>query len=447
MTTTQILIKVAQLMLSLSILVIWHELGHFIPAKLFKTKVEKFYLFFNPWFSLFKFKRGETEYGIGWLPLGGYVKIAGMIDESLDKDQLQRPPQPWEFRAKPAWQRLIIMVGGVLMNVILAFMIYVAILWVWGETYLPPQNLTYGLSTGPLAQQIGLRDGDRIMAVDGKPIDNVSAIPYDIIVNQAHSIQLDRNGVQISLPIPPGFIEQMVRSKGKGFVSIRMPVIVDTVLPSARFLEGKLMKGDRIISVNGRPTPFDQDFQEAVKGLKNTTVVLGVLRQPHDTSYVKARINDQGLIGFGKRPPDEIFHFETKHYSFWTSIPAGIHKGLSSIGSYLQQLKLIFFSKEVKTSDSLGGFITIGNLFPAFWDWQAFWSMTAFLSIILAVMNILPIPALDGGHVLFLLYEIVTRRKPSEKFLEYAQIAGMIILFALLLYANGLDIWRHLTGR
>lgn len=446
MTTAQIFIKVAQLMLSLSILVIWHELGHFIPAKWFKTRVEKFYLFFNPWFSLFKFKKGDTEYGIGWLPLGGYVKIAGMVDESMDKAQLQRPPQPWEFRSKPAWQRLIIMVGGVTMNVLLAFIIYVAMLWVWGETYLPPQNLSYGLSTGPLAEQIGLKDGDKIVAVDGKPVENVSSIPYQIIVNQAHSLQVDREGVQISLPVPPGFIEQLVKSKGQGFVTVRMPVIVDTVLPSAQFLEGRLEKGDRVISLNGHPTPFDQEFQEVEKGMRNTVVTLGVLRHGHDTVYVKARINDQGLIGFGKRPPEKIFHFETRHYSFLASIPAGIQKGISSIGSYLQQLKLIFFSKEVKTSDSLGGFITIGSLFPAYWDWQAFWSMTAFLSIILAVMNILPIPALDGGHVLFLLYEIITRRKPSERFLEYAQIAGMIILFSLLLYANGLDIWRHLTG-
>ncbi|MBX5438133.1 MAG: site-2 protease family protein, partial [Thermoflavifilum sp.] len=390
MTTAQIFIKVAQLMLSLSILVIWHELGHFIPAKWFKTRVEKFYLFFNPWFSLFKFKKGDTEYGIGWLPLGGYVKIAGMVDESMDKAQLQRPPQPWEFRSKPAWQRLIIMVGGVTMNVLLAFIIYVAMLWVWGETYLPPQNLSYGLSTGPLAEQIGLKDGDKIVAVDGKPVENVSSIPYQIIVNQAHSLQVDREGVQISLPVPPGFIEQLVKSKGQGFVTVRMPVIVDTVLPSAQFLEGRLEKGDRVISLNGHPTPFDQEFQEVEKGMRNTVVTLGVLRHGHDTVYVKARINDQGLIGFGKRPPEKIFHFETRHYSFLASIPAGIQKGISSIGSYLQQLKLIFFSKEVKTSDSLGGFITIGSLFPAYWDWQAFWSMTAFLSIILAVMNILP---------------------------------------------------------
>lgn len=446
MTTAQILIKVAQLLLSLSILIILHELGHFLPAKWFKTRVEKFYLFFDPYFSLFKFKKGETEYGIGWIPLGGYVKISGMIDESMDKEQMKAPPQPWEFRSKPAWQRLVIMVGGVSVNLILAFFIYALILWHWGDSYLPARNLTYGISAGPLGREIGLRNGDMILAVDHKPVDNFAGIPYQIIINEARTLQVERKGKELSLPLSLPFVRQLIKQKGIGFMTIRMPVIVDSVTPAASFLKGRLAKGDRIISLNGKPTPFDVAFMQSMQGKKDTTVALGVIRGG-DTVQVLAHVNALGLIGFLKRPPNEIFTLETRTYSLLTAFPAGFHKAVSTLTDYARQLKLIFFSKEVKASQSVGGFITIGSLFPSSWDWHSFWMMTAFLSIILAFINILPIPALDGGHVLFLLYEIITRRKPSQKFMEYAQVAGMILIFGIILYANGMDIWRHIFAK
>ncbi|MCF6403576.1 RIP metalloprotease RseP [Chitinophaga filiformis] len=442
MTTQEILVKAGQLILSLSILVVLHELGHFIPAKLFKARVEKFYLFFDPWFSLFKKKKGDTEYGIGWLPLGGYVKISGMVDESMDREQMAKPPQPWEFRSKPAWQRLIIMIGGVTVNLVLGFLIYAMMLWHWGESYLPTKNLTYGIAVDSLAQSIGLRDGDMVLSVNHEPVENFKAIPAEIILREATSIQVSRAGQPMDIKIPAGFIREMIKRKGT-LMEVRVPFTVDSVLPKSAAEKAGIRKGDKTLTVNGQPGYYFHEFKKSLQAYKNKTVPVQVLREG-DTIQLFAHVPETGMLGMAPANPEKDFKLATREYTFFEAIPAGFSKCINTLVKYVQQLRLIFVSKEVKANESLGGFISIGNLFPAHWDWIAFWEMTALLSIILAFMNILPIPALDGGHVLFLLYEIVTGRKPSEKFLEYAQIVGMIILFGLLIYANGLDIWRSL---
>jgi regulator of sigma E protease len=439
MSTEEILIKAAQLILSLSILVVLHELGHFIPAKLFKTRVEKFYLFFDPWFSILKFKKGDTEYGLGWLPLGGYVKISGMIDESMDKEQMALPPKPWEFRSKPAWQRLIIMIGGVTVNILLAFFIYAMLLWHYGETHLPNANVKYGIEVDSLGRSIGLQSGDKMVALDNKPVKYFDEIVPDIILDEIKTIQVDRNGQVVNVAIPEGFVRTLIKRKAS-FLDARRPFVIDSILPNSAAQKASLHKGDTMISVNGVPTLFMADFTKEVRKHKNENVELAVLRGK-DTLNIKATLSDEGTLGIvGK----EVLELYTRHYTFFESLPAGFHKGVQKLQEYISQLRLIFVSKEVKASESVGGFASIAKLFPAAWDWVAFWNLTAFLSIILAFMNILPIPALDGGHVLFLIYEIVTGRKPSEKFLEYAQVVGMVLVLALLLFANGLDVWRWL---
>lgn len=444
MTTAQILIKAAQLILSLSILVVLHELGHFIPAKLFKTRVEKFYLFFDPWFSLFKFKKGETEYGIGWLPLGGYVKISGMVDESMDREQLAKPPEDWEFRSKKAWQRLIIMIGGVTVNLILGFLIYSMMLWHWGETYLPTANTTYGVATDSLAQSIGLRDGDMILGVENQPVENFKAVPGQIILRQAKTIQISREGQKMDIAIPDGVVGKMIKYK-LSLVDVRVPFLVDTIAAKSAADSAGIRKGDQLLTLNGQPAYYYHEFKNEIVKDKNKVVPLQVLRGG-DTVNLTVHVPETAVLGFNVNV-EKMFTFSVKHFTFFEAIPAGFKKCINTLVGYVQQLRLIFVSKEVKASESLGGFMTIANLFPGAWDWMAFWEMTALLSIILAFMNILPIPALDGGHVLFLIYEMVTGRKPSEKFLEYAQIVGMVILFGLLLYANGLDIYRRIFGK
>lgn len=433
-----IIIKILQFVLSLSILVIIHELGHFIFAKFFKTRVEKFYLFFNPWFSVFKFKKGETEYGLGWLPLGGYVKISGMIDESLDREQLKQPPQPWEFRAKPAWQRLLIMTGGVLFNFLLAFFIYVSILYAWGETYLPTSNVKYGIVTDSVGYSIGLRNGDKILSVDNQYIDNFYQISKEIILNNRSTIQVEREGKVINIQIPKEYIRKAI--KGGGHIDARIPFspfIVSGFGKTSPAKEAGVMVGDEIIGADSIKFSFFDEFQNYLLKNKDRIITLNILRNGENIN-ISVKPTPAGRLEVA-RTYENIFEYKTIKYSFIESIPAGIKLGITTIGDYLKQFKLIF-SKEAKGYESLGGFITIGRIFPEVWNWHAFWNLTAFLSIILAIMNILPIPALDGGHVLFLTYEVVTGRKPSDKFLEYAQITGMIILFALLIYANGNDI-------
>lgn len=430
--------------MSLSILVVLHEMGHFIPAKLFKTKVEKFYLFFDPWFSLFKFKKGETEYGVGWLPLGGYVKISGMIDESMDKEQMNQPPQPWEFRSKPAWQRLIIMIGGVTVNLILGFLIYTMILWYWGKEYLPVQNVKYGIAADSLAQSIGLKDGDKILALDGVVPESFESITGNVILNEAKVIQVERDGQKVDVQIPKGFVNKTIKRKAS-IVYPRLQSTLDTVFEDKPGYAAGMRQGDRVLSINDTSVQY---YHELVKVIRRDTgkhVQIALLRGT-DTVRINTTVPAKGGFGIAALPNKQL-DIVTKTYTFGEAIPAGFKEAIGTLVKYVQQLRLIFVSEEVKASESLGGFMTIGSLFPSVWDWQSFWALTALLSIILAFMNILPIPALDGGHVVFLTYEMITGRKPSEKFMEYAQIVGMVILFGLLLYANGLDIWRWITDK
>ena len=437
-------IKAVQLILCLSILVVLHEMGHFLPAKWFKCRVEKFYLFFDPWFSLVKKKIGDTVYGIGWLPLGGYVKISGMVDESMDKEQMKQPPQPWEFRSKPAWQRLIIMVGGVTVNLLLGFFLFAMILFVWGDRYLPTKNLKYGIYVDSLGKRIGLEDGDKIVTIDGKPQKDFSKISADIILKEAKTIQVDRDGQLLNLSIPSGTTSGLIKRKGDPIAFPKYPAVVDSVSKQANFVGGALQKGDMIIGLNQFPIRSFAELQDIKRNYKDKQVELTVLRNERDTAKVRVKLNKDAGIGFYSKPADQFLDFATEEYSFLQSLPAGVKKGWNTLVMNVQNFKLLFTSKEVKASESLGSFLSIGNMFGAEWDWQRFWGMTALLSIVLAFMNILPIPALDGGHVLFTLYEMITGRKPGDKFMEYAQMAGMALLLGLMAYALGLDFWRFL---
>jgi regulator of sigma E protease len=437
-----ILIKILQFVMSLSILVVIHEFGHFTFAKIFKTRVEKFYLFFDPWFSLFKYKKGETEYGIGWLPLGGYVKISGMIDESMDKEQMKLPPQPFEFRSKSSWQRLLIMTGGVVFNFISALVIYILVLFAWGETYLPTSNAKYGIVTDSVGYAIGLRNGDKIITVDNQHIENFLDITSDIVLNNRKTIQVEREGIALNIDIPKEYVPKML--KGKGQVEPRIPFgpyIIKSFGKKSPAKAAGVLANDEIIGLDDKKFTYYDEFQKYISDNKGHPIKLNLSRKGENLS-IAVTPDSTGVLGIVRSVSlDQIFELKTLKYGFFQSFPAGIDKGFKTISDYLKQFKLIF-SKHTKGYESLGGFITIGSIFPGVWDWQRFWNLTAFLSIILAVMNILPIPALDGGHVLFLLFEVITGKKPSDKFLEYAQIAGMILLLALLLYANGNDVLR-----
>ena len=441
----EVLVKIGQFLLSLSILVILHELGHFAFAKLFKTRVEKFYLFFDPWFSIFKFKRGYTQYGMGWLPLGGYVKISGMIDESLDKEQLKKPPQPYEFRSKKAYQRLLIMLGGVSVNFITALIIYALVLYTWGDEYLPTENVKYGIYADSLALNVGFQHGDKIISVDNKKIESFYKIVPEIIFSSAKTVQVKRNSSIINIEMPDTLISKLIDSRNKSFfITPRIPFspfVIKKAEKNTPAHEIGLQKGDELVKLNGNTFDYYDEFRDSLAKLKGEDISITIKRDTALLSYNITLDNEDGLIGV-VRDVTAIFEFETVYYGFWEAIPAGINKGFNKMVEYIRSLKLLF-KPETKAYKSLGGFITIGSIFPGVWDWEAFWNLTAFLSIILAIMNVLPIPALDGGHVLFLLFEIVTGRKPSDKFLEYAQITGMAILIALLLYANGNDILRQ----
>ena len=438
-------IKAAQFVLSFSILVVLHELGHFLPARWFKCRVEKFYLFFNPWFSLVKKKIGETEYGLGWIPFGGYVKISGMIDESMDKEQLKLPPQPYEFRAKPAWQRLIIMLGGVTVNVLLAIIIFIGIMWHWGEKYIPIENLKYGLYTDSLGDRVGLKDGDRVIAVAGKKIERVGTLGSEIILNEAKILTVERDGKTFELQLPTGFINQLNKNKLGGFTYIRTPVIIDSVLEKAVITNGKLLKGDKILTVNDSAAAFNNIFYKALKRNAGKTIAVTALRNDKDTVKATVFIDTKYNTNIVFSSADEILGTKEIGYTFLEAIPAGIKKCFSTLGNYVSNLRLLFTSKEVKVNDSLGSVISIGGIFPSVWDWQSFWTLTAIFSIILAFMNILPIPALDGGHALFTIVEMITGRKPGDKFMEYAQTVGMVLLLGLMAYALGLDFLRLFT--
>ena len=434
------LIRALQLILSLSILVLVHEFGHFIFARIFKVRVEKFYLFFDPWFSLFKFKpkNSETEYGIGWLPLGGYCKISGMIDESMDKEAMAQPAKPYEFRSKPAGQRLMIMIAGVLFNFLLALFIYSMVLYTWGETYLPLKNMKHGMYYSEAFQEVGFRDGDILLKANNEELDRLDQSSFRKVV-EASNVTVLRDGVETVIPIPEDMMQRFMR-EGKGFASPdRVPMVVKKLSekdsPAAT---AGLQPGDSIVSINGQATPLFEDVAKILDQNKGKDITLGFYRDGMEQSVV-IQPDTAGKIGVYLMSKTDLYPTVTRTYGFFESFPAGVRLGINTLKGYVNDMKYVF-TKE--GASSLGGFGTIGSIFPTVWDWQVFWMQTAFLSIILAFMNILPIPALDGGHVMFLLYEVIARRKPSDKFLEYAQITGLFLLFALLIYANGNDIFR-----
>jgi regulator of sigma E protease len=441
-----VIIQISQLLLSLSILIILHELGHFVFARIFKTRVEKFYLFFDPWFSLFKIKKGETEYGIGWVPLGGYVKISGMIDESMDREQMKNPPQPWEFRSKPAGQRLLIMLGGVFVNLVVGIIIYMGVLSVWGEKYLPVDNMKDGIwCVDSIATDIGFRTGDRIISINGEKPQKFEDIFQEVIFGG--KAEVIRDGKTVTFDIPSEFVGRMVEENNVLLFYPRVPFVIGQVVDTSINKNSDLKPKDRVIAVNGYPVKYYDQFSGTVDTMKSGPIILALLRDK-DTLQVNALLSEQKKLEVIPLIPeiDEleklgVLTLETREYTMLQSIPAGFQLAGSRLSFYIKQFRLIF---DFKTGayKGLGGFGTIGGLFPRVWDWQYFWEITAFLSLILAFMNILPIPALDGGHVAFLLYEIVTRRKPSDKFLEYAQIVGMIIILGLLVFANGNDLMR-----
>ncbi len=449
-------LKVAQLLLSLSILVILHEFGHYITAKWFKCRVEKFYLFFDPWFSIVKKKVGETEYGIGWLPLGGYVKIAGMVDESMDKEAMKLPPQDWEFRSKPAWQRLIIMLGGVTVNILLAFIIYAMILMVWGEKKIPSSSLKYGISfNDSIFNDLGFKNGDKILAVDGKPVaDYTEILKKVLVVNK--NVTLERDGKQMIMEMPVDLIGKLVEKKklSEGpLISPRVPVMVSYLEDSSVAFKAGLRAGDVILSIDTVKTQFFDEFKAVMKKQKTGDTIDITIKRNEEVINLTTTLVNGGIIGF--LPPTThaeydslgIYKFEVIKYGFFAAIPAGIKRAGSELKFYIDQFKKIL-SPETGAYKGVGGFKAMGSVFSGTgWDWEHFWTITAFFSIILAFMNLLPIPALDGGHVLFTLGEMITGRKPSEKFLEYAQIFGMVILLALMLYANGNDWFGWGKGR
>ena len=437
--------KILQFILSFSILVILHEMGHFLPARWFKCRVEKFYLFFNPWFSLLKKRIGETEYGIGWIPFGGYVKISGMIDESMDKEQLQKPPQPWEFRSKPAWQRLIIMLGGVTVNVLLAFAIFISIMWVWGERYVPVANLNrYGLYADSLGRRMGMQDGDNIVAVAGKPIERQGKAGSEIIMSEAKTVTVLRHGQRIELTVPPGLISQLNKNRLQGLAYVRYPIVVDSLLSNYKAMRGDVRPGDTLIGLEGHPVQYITDLgkDSSFAHLKDLKTIALTLKRGQDTVHAQVAADEKKGTGIHYKTMEDILGYVHIPYTFLQAIPAGIHKSMETLSDYIHNLKLIFTSKEVKPQDSLGSVISIASVFPSEWDWQSFWTLTGIFSILLAFMNVLPIPALDGGHALFTLVEMISGRKPSDKFIEYAQMVGMVLLFGLMAYALGLDIFH-----
>jgi len=449
-----ILIKTIQFFLSLSLLIVLHELGHFIPAKLFKTRVEKFYLFFDVKFSLFKKKIGDTVYGIGWLPLGGYVKIAGMIDESMDTEAMKEEPKEWEFRSKPAWQRLIIMLGGVTVNFILAVVIYIGMAYAYGDQYIPADSLKDGVAVTQkeIGDKIGIQTGDKIIAVDGNKIKEFGSVFMEII--NGNSITIERDGQTIEQEIPVDFISTLIDDMDKArFLSFRQPFVIKEVSKGSQNEGVDLQENDLVVAVNSKPVTYMDEIIPMLEANKGRKISMTVKRENGASKDLELQVNDDAKIGVAllamtieEYADRGFFRIETKKYTFVESIPAGIDKGVSTITSYLKQLKKIF-NPDTGAYKGVGGFAAIGGLFPDSWNWEIFWDRTAFLSIMLAVLNLLPIPALDGGHVTFLLYEMVTGRKPSDKFLEYAQMIGFFLLLALILFANGNDLYRWLTDK
>ena len=444
----EILIKASQFILSLSLLIVLHELGHFIPAKLFKTRVEKFYLFFDYKFSIFKKKIGETVYGIGWIPLGGYVKISGMIDESMDTEQLQEEPKPWEFRSKPAWQRLIIMLGGVFVNFILGIFIYIMLMYSYGEKYLPNENVTDGVWVqDALAVSLGLQNGDKILNVDGQEIKKFSDITIEFINGNTYTIE--RNGLVIEKELPIDFIDKLIsRGKNAGMiVRPRSPFIFNKFQENSPNANSELIDKDIVTAINGQPLKYHDEVESLLNENKGKEISITVKRGEEDKT-LNLVVDDNGklgvvIYGMGLADLEKLGYYDLAdvNYSFADAIPAGINKSYETLTNYVKQLKKIF-NPNTGAYKGLGGFISIGSIFPSTWSAESFWNITVFLSIMLGFMNLLPIPALDGGHVVFTLWEMITGKKPSDKFLEYAQVTGFIVLIALLLFANGNDVFR-----
>ena len=435
---TVFLIKAAQLFLSLSILVVLHELGHFIPAKLFKTKVEKFYLFFDIKFSLFKKKIGETVYGIGWLPLGGYVKISGMIDESMDKEQMAKPPQPWEFRSKTTWQRLIIMLGGVFMNFVLAFFLFMVILSVWGTKYLTKDDVKYGYGVSKTMENYGFQQGDKIVSINGEPLSEYSEDVNKLLMfRNVETIKVEHpNGEEEAIAIPENIGKELFQAGDMPGFTARYPFQVDSVMKDSPAEKSGLKAQDKIVAVNGKPISYYYDFVNLLKHNTEDNLLVDIERN-NERKSLNIKPNEDNTIGIYTTPTDmDYIKLNQRDYTFSESITGGLSHGYWEVRDYLAQFKYIFTKKG---ASQIGGFAAIGKMFPERWNWQAFWYLTAFLSIMLGVLNLLPIPALDGGHVMFLLYEMISGRKPGDKFLEYAQIVGFVFLIGLVLYANGND--------
>lgn len=439
----ELIIMISQFILSLSILIVLHEFGHFLPARLFGIRVEKFYLFFNPYFSLFKKQIGETEWGIGWLPLGGYVKIAGMMDESFDKEQMAQPVQDWEFRAKPAWQRLIVMVGGVTVNFILGFLLWGLVVFTWGEKHTPVKNLKDGLFVGSFAKEMGLQNGDNIISVGGQPLSKFEALRREIIIGEAETMTVEREGNTVVIPITREH-RQALSGRDIDFVYPRIPFVAGKIVKDSPAEEAGLMKGDSILAINDTPTPFFDQFKYEASQRANESIKVHVVRAGSKET-IEMTLDSCGRMGVAPIGPDRFIKQERTSYGFGAAMAKGFNEGRSFLMDNIRGFALMF-KGSIKAKDSLGGFGTIANLFPSKWEWERFWKITAILSLILGFMNLLPIPLLDGGHVMFLFYEMITGKEPSEKFLEYAQTAGLIFIFGLLIFANGMDILRGCSG-
>lgn len=435
---------IAQLILSLSILVVLHEFGHYLPAKWFKTRVEKFYLFFNPKFELFKKQIGETEWGIGWIPFGGYVKISGMIDESMDKEQMLLPPQPWEFRSKPAWQRLIIMVGGVVVNFVLGFLIFAMLLFVYGDSYIKNSDLKYGVAVDSLGMQLGMQDGDQLISIGGRPVEKYSPAIFtkEIVFNDAKSFEVNRAGSEITLDIPEDFgaILTNPANKDKSVYYPRIPQKINEVSPGSVADKAGIKKDDIITKVNLVSTIYANDFATEIRKHKSELINI-TIKRGNDTIISQVQLDSTSTIGVRMADYSEYIPVSKDKYSLSQALPGGVTKGIGFLNDQIKAFGQMFKGK-IKAKDNLGSVVSMAKLFDSSWNWERFWTITAMLSIILAFFNILPIPALDGGYVLFLLWEIITGKKPSDKFMEVVTTGGFIILITLMLFAVGLDINR-----
>lgn len=436
------LIQIAQLILCLSFLVILHELGHFIPAKYFKTKIEKFYLFFDPWFSLVKKKIGDTEYGIGWLPMGGYVKIAGMIDESMDKEQLKQEPQPWEYRSKPAWQRLIIILGGVIVNFFLAWIIYAMLFINHGDNFVDNSKIKHGIAVDSVGNLLGLQNGDKILKVDGKPQPKFEQLPLSILFGD--NITVERDGKELTFDLSDEGKRDVIKRKGKNFLNAREETIVDSIIPGMPAAEAGLVKGDKIIGINDTPVAYFDEFTTELSKYKNDSVSVAIVRN-NEPITLRAKTTADGKLGFNSGQTIIKDAFTTKDVSVMESIPAGFNKTINTLTGQIKQFKIIFNTK-TEAYKEVSGPLRMFKIFKPTWDWTFFWSFTAMFSVWLAFLNILPIPGLDGGHAVFIIIELVTRKKPTEKTLEIAQTIGVVILLSLMALVFGNDIWHLIKG-